>query len=102
MQQSRSDLTRVIQIVKRCISRKVEGERREQRQTGGNPKLPVYVTPFVGSHNFSCPVFEWMSPRSFSQAALVLGGTFWSASTNQETVESEFTTVERTTSPAMT
>src|SRR5438270_2070277 len=93
-QQRRSDLVRIIQIVQSRIGRKVKDDGSEQRQPGWDPKSPDTVTRFVSGHGFSLSLFDERRPRSFSQAALVSGGTFWSALTSQETVASEFTTTE--------
>ena len=47
VQQSRSNLACVIQIVQRRIGLEIKGERREQRQRSCDPKLPVSITHFV-------------------------------------------------------
>ena len=41
-------------------------------------------------------------PSNSSQANLVSGGTFWSASTSQETVAREFKMIEKAISPIIT
>src|SRR4029450_13909363 len=44
MEQSRSNLTCIIQIVQSCLSRKIKGDRREQRYRYGYRILPDIFT----------------------------------------------------------